>query len=56
MTWSFEVSEADMTALLTEAELLHGPILGVSVEQTADGQGPWQVVVASGREVERIAS
>ena len=56
VNWSFAVSEAEMTTLLAEAELLHGPINGVAVEQTADGQGPWQVVVSSGRETERIAS
>ncbi|MGH8957265.1 MAG: SpoIID/LytB domain-containing protein [Acidimicrobiia bacterium] len=56
VSWSFGVSESEMTALLTEAELLHGPIASVGVEQTADGQGPWQVVVSSGRETERMAS
>ena len=56
VTWSFAISEAEMTALLAEAQLLHGPIRSVGVQQTADGQGPWQVVVSSGRETERIAS
>jgi stage II sporulation protein D len=56
VTWTFAISEAEMTALLAEAELLHGPITSVAVEQTADGQGPWQVVVSSGGETERIAS
>ncbi|MGH8926160.1 MAG: SpoIID/LytB domain-containing protein [Acidimicrobiia bacterium] len=56
VTWSFAISEAEMTALLDEAELLHGPIVNVGVQQTADGEGPWQVVVSSGDETESMAS
>lgn len=54
--WSFTVSNSEMLALLNHAELLHGPLRSVQVETTADGDGPWQVAVASGTEVERVAS
>lgn len=54
--WAFSLTEQEMVVLLDHAELLHGPLVSVTVETTDDGGGPWQVMVASGRDVERVAS
>lgn len=54
--WAFTVSNSDMLALLSHAGLLHGPLRSVHVETTTDGDGPWQVAIASGTDVERVAS
>lgn len=54
--WSFTVTAPEMVALLGHAGLLHGPLVSVQVETTDDGGGPWQVAVASGTQVERVAS
>jgi stage II sporulation protein D len=54
--WSFIVTAPEMVALLGHAGLLHGPLVSVKVETTDDGGGPWQVAVASGTQVERVAT
>jgi SpoIID/LytB domain protein len=56
VNWRFSVSSAEMTALLAQAGLLHGPLWSAQVETTPDGGGPWQVVIRSGTEVERVGS
>ncbi|MEX0667459.1 MAG: SpoIID/LytB domain-containing protein, partial [Acidimicrobiia bacterium] len=54
--WSFAVSRSDMAALLDHAGLLNGPLESIRVETTSDGEGPWEVVVASGGSQERVAT
>ncbi len=56
VNWRFEVAESDMVALLDLADLLHGPLSSVTVTETADGAGPWQVTVSSGGLQEQMGS
>lgn len=56
VNWSFDVSESEMTALLAGADLLHGPLSSVTVVETPDGGGPWQVQVSSGGQVEQMGT
>jgi stage II sporulation protein D len=48
VNWSFSISERDLETLLAAEGNLSGPLRSISVVTTADGEGPWQVVVDSG--------
>jgi SpoIID/LytB domain protein len=48
VNWSFVISERDLETLLAAEGNLAGPLRSIGVVTTADGEGPWQVVVESG--------
>jgi stage II sporulation protein D len=50
VTWGFELDSADMESLLAETGLLSGSLQGIDTIVTGDGEGPWRVVIESGRE------
>lgn len=54
--WSFAVSERDLETLLATEELLDGPLYSIGVSTTADGGGPWQVVIRSGTRTASIGT
>lgn len=47
VSWEFTITDRQATAMLTHAELVDGVLLDVSTRRTADGEGPWTVVVVS---------
>lgn len=47
--WQFDLDVDQMTALLTEADLLDGRLLGVTTRVTPDGEGPWMVDILTDR-------
>lgn len=53
-TWSFDVTEVQMQALLEHAGLVDGPLQDLRVEVTADGSGPWMAEIESAGVTERI--
>ncbi len=53
-TWSFDVTETQMQALLEHAGLVSGPLERLRVEVTPDGAGPWMAEIDSAGGVERI--
>ncbi|HSL25466.1 MAG TPA: SpoIID/LytB domain-containing protein, partial [Acidimicrobiia bacterium] len=52
--WSFEVAGHDLDLLLAQAGLLDGRLENIRVQQTADGEGPWQVTVRSEGRTEQV--
>jgi stage II sporulation protein D len=54
--WGFDLVSADMAALLREAGLLRGALLGVETELTENGGGSWMVVVEGTEGTERIGT
>ena len=55
-TWSFEVTDTQMQALLEHAGMVDGPLTGIRVETTSDGSGPWLANIESQGAVESIAT
>lgn len=55
-TWSFEVTQAQMQALLEHAGMVDGLLTGIRVEPTADGAGPWIARIESEGGVENIGT
>lgn len=53
-TWTFDVTEAQMQALLEHAGLVNGPLQSLRVEVTPDGSGPWMAEITSAGAAESI--
>ena len=55
-TWSFEVTQAQMQALLEHAGMVDGELNRIRIEPTADGTGPWMARIESEGGVESIGT